>query len=158
MARYSTTLFTTSPAHVVLDRLADFASVAQWDPGITDAALLAGEPGEVGARYHVAATFGPRHIPLVYVITERVEVGPVSPGRVVLEADGGSFTSHDTITVNPVEGGCRVQYEAILTLKGVGRVLDWPLGVTFQVIGRRAEQGLRAELARLALAPDGKPE
>ncbi len=141
MARYSTTLFTTSPAHVVLDRLADFASVAQWDPGITDAALLAGEPGEVGARYHVAATFGPRHIPLVYVM-----------------ADGGSFTSHDTITVNPVEGGCRVQYEAILTLKGVGRVLDWPLGVTFQVIGRRAEQGLRAELARLALAPDGKPE
>ncbi|MCU0263646.1 MAG: SRPBCC family protein [Candidatus Nanopelagicales bacterium] len=156
MARFSTTLFTTSPAQVVLDRLADFASAADWDPGVTEAVLVAGEPGQVGSRYHVIATFGPRRIPLEYVVIERVDPLDDRPGRVVLVADGGSFTSHDTITVTPADGGTQVQYEAILTLKGVGRVLDWPLGLTFQVIWRRAEQGLRAELSELA--PTGEPQ
>ena len=159
MARYSTSLlFTAAPPLVVLDHLADFVSVADWDPGITGASLVAGEPGRVGSRYHVTATFGPRHIPLEYLITERVDPGDDGPGRVVLVADGGSFTSHDTITVTAVEGGSQVQYEAILTLRGAGRVLDWPLGLSFQVIGRRAENGLRAELAELALARDRQPE
>ena len=67
----------------------------------------------------------------------------------VLVAEAGSFTSHDTITVTPRGSGSQVQYEAILTLHGLGRVLDWPLQLSFQVIGRRAEQGLRAELAGL---------
>jgi hypothetical protein len=51
-----------------------------------------------------------------------------------------------------------VRYDAVLTLMGVGRVMDWPLHLSFQVIGRRAEQGLRAWLAGLAVALGTLPE
>ncbi len=150
MANFSTTLQTTAPAHLVLDHLADFATVGDWDPGVTEAALISGEPGKVGARYHVMAVFGPRRIPLEYAVVERVDVTADEPGRVVLRAETGSFISDDTITVTPTANGCQVQYDAILTLRGLGRVMDWPLHQSFQVIGRRAEQGLRSELESLA--------
>jgi hypothetical protein len=158
MARYSTTLVTDAPAVPVLDRLADFATVADWDPGVSDAALIVGEPGRIGSRYLVTATFGPRRIPLEYEIIERVDPIDGKAGRVVLVAQTGSFTSHDTITVTPTPTGSLVQYDAILTLHGPGRVLDWPLHASFQLIGRRAEQGLRAELDHLAAAKDARPE
>jgi hypothetical protein len=65
-------------------------------------------------------------------------------------AETGSFTAHDTITVTPEGSGSQVRYDAVLTLTGIGRVMDWPLHLSFQLIGRRAEQGLAAELAELA--------
>jgi hypothetical protein len=151
MARFTTTtLQTSAPASLVLDHLADFATVGDWDPGIAEATLVSGEPGQVGARYRVIATFGPRHIPLEYAVVERVDVHADEPGRVVLRAETGSFSSDDTITVTPTANGCQVEYDAILTLRGLGRVMGWPLHLSFQVIGRRAEQGLRAELEALA--------
>jgi hypothetical protein len=151
MAHYRTSTLTTSaPAPEVLDRLADFASVAEWDPGIVGAHLLSGVAGQVGARYEVIAAFGPRRIPLVYHLSERAEPTSQRPGRVALVAEDRTLVSHDTITVTPVDDGCEVAYDARLTLKGPGRVLDLPLHLAFQVIGRRAEGGLRAELDRLA--------
>lgn len=158
MARFSTTLQTTAPASPVLDHLADFATVAVWDPGVTEAALISGDPGQVGSRYRVVATFGPRRIPLEYVVVEREDSHEARAGRVVLSAETGSFTSHDTITVTPTAGGCQVQYDAILTLHGPGRVMDWPLNQAFQVIGRRAQEGLRAELAAMAAAHGPRPQ
>lgn len=96
------------------------------------------------------ATFGPRHIPLEYAVVERVDVHADEPGRLVFRAETWSFSADDTITVTPTVNGCQVEYDAILTLRGLGRVMDWPLHRSFQVIGRRAEQGLRAELEALA--------
>jgi hypothetical protein len=158
MARYSTTLVTDAPAAPVLDRLADFANVADWDPGVSDAALIVGEPGRLGSRYLVTATFGPRRIPLEYEIIERVDPIDGRAGRVVLVAQAGSFTSHDTITVTATPTGSLVRYDAILTLHGLGKVMDWPVHWSFQLIGRRAEHGLRAELDHLAAAQDARPE
>lgn len=158
MARYSTILQTEAPAALVLDHLADFATVAEWDPGVTEATLISGEPGQVGSRYRVIALFGPRRIPLEYVVVERVDPLHAQPGWVVLSAETAMFTSHDTITVTPTGRGSQVQYDAILTLHGPGRVLDWPLHQSFQVIGRRAEKGLRSELAALAAAHANGPE
>lgn len=152
MAHFRTTLSSTAPVAEAFERLADFASAADWDPGITEAPLTSGERGRVGARYAVVAQFGPRRIPLEYQIVEREEPTDDQPGRVVLVADGGSFTSHDTITVGPGPDGAEVSYDAILTLRGPWRVMDLPLHLAFQVIGRRAETGLRGELARLAAA------
>jgi hypothetical protein len=158
MARYSTTLQTGVPAQQALDQLADFTTVADWDPGISESTLIAGEPGRVGARYRVVASLGPRRIPLEYEILERIDAVDCAPGHVVLFAETGSFSAHDTITVTPEGTGSLVRYEAVLTLTGVGRVMDWPLHLTFQVIGRRAEQGLRAWLAGLTVAQGTLPE
>ena len=68
----TTTVQTGAPARLVLDHLADFTTVADWDPGVTEATLISGEPGRVGSRYRVTATFGPRRIPLEYALVERV--------------------------------------------------------------------------------------
>ncbi|HYO85340.1 MAG TPA: SRPBCC family protein [Dermatophilaceae bacterium] len=157
MAHFRTTLSSTAPVTVAFDHLADFASVADWDPGISEAHLTSGAPGQVGARYAVASQFGPRRIPLEYQIVTREDPHEDQPGRVVLVADGGSFTSHDTITVRPGPLGAEVTYDAVLTLRGLGRIMDIPLHLAFQVIGRRAETGLRQELARLGAAADPQP-
>jgi hypothetical protein len=152
MARFSTTLHTEAPAQLVLDHLANFATVADWDPGVTEATLISGEAGRLGSRYRVVATVGPGRFPLEYAVIERVDPPDGGSGRVVLVAESRTFTSHDTITVTPTDSGSQVQYDAILTLRGGGRYFDWPLHQSFQVIGRRAEQGLRAELTDLAVA------
>ncbi len=158
MARFVTSISTRAPAALALDHLADFQTVAQWDPGVESARWLSGDPGCVGARYEVVAAFGPRRIPMEYEVVERVDPTEHESGRVVLVASTGSFTSHDTITVTPEGVGSVVEYDALLTLHGVGRVLDWPLDRMFQVIGARAEQGLRAELEGLSVADDLRPE
>ena len=157
MAHYRTTLSSTAPVVAAFEHLADFASVASWDPGIPEATLVGGMPGQVGARYAVVAQFGPRRIPLEYQIVEREEPGEDQPGRVALVADGGSFSSHDTITVRSGPRGAEVTYDALLTLHGAGRIMDLPLHLVFQLIGRRAEAGLRAELAALGAAADPHP-
>jgi Polyketide cyclase / dehydrase and lipid transport len=157
MAHFRTTLSSTAPVAASFERLADFACVADWDPGIAEAHLTAGEPGRVGARYHVVSQFGPRRVPLEYRIVEREDPHDDQPGRVLLVADGGSFTSHDTITARPGRLGAEVSYDAVLTLNGLGRILDLPLHLTFQVIGHRAAAGLRAELARLAAVAGPRP-
>ena len=155
MAHFRTTLPSTAPADVTLAHLADFATVADWDPGIPEARLTAGEPGQVGARYAVISQFGPRRMPLEYRIVAREDPRDDQPGEVTLVADGGTFTSHDTITVRPAgSGAAEVTYDAQLTLHGLGRIMDIPLHLAFQVIGRRAEAGLREELARLGGVAD----
>jgi len=158
MARFVTRISTQAPAGRALDHLADFETVAQWDPGIASARWLSGDPGRVGARYEVVAAFGPRHLPLEYEVIERRDPEGEEAGRVVLVASTGTFTSHDTITVTPLSTGSVVEYDAHLTLHGLGRVLDWPMNRVFQVIGSRAERGLHAALAGLTVADDLRPQ
>ena len=52
------------PAADIFAYLADFATVAEWDPGVKSAHLLGGEPGRTGARYLVKAGFLGRTLPL----------------------------------------------------------------------------------------------
>ena len=60
MAHYRTTLPSTAPVTVAFEHLADLTSLAGWDPGIPEAHLISGAPGQVGARYAVVAQYGPR--------------------------------------------------------------------------------------------------
>ena len=73
-------------------------------------------------------------------------------------AESGSLTSHDSITVRETLTGTEVSHDALLTLHGAGRLLDWHLDRTFPIIGRRADVGLRAELASLPATRAGGPE
>ena len=158
MARFRTTLITDAPADGVLERLGDFATIADWDPGVTSARRLSGEPGQVGTRYAVDFSFGPRNLPLEYEVVQRAEPEGGQAGHVVLIAKSGSFTLHDTITVQGTPTGTEVTYDAVLALHGPSRVMDWPLDRIFQIIGRRSEAGLHAELASVAQAQAGSAE
>ena len=48
MAHYRTTVNSPAGADTAYDYLADFASVAQWDPTVSSASLISGEPGPSG--------------------------------------------------------------------------------------------------------------
>ncbi len=144
MAHYRTTVDSQQPAAKVYSYLADFASVAQWDPGVSDAELISGEPGRTGARYRVQVRFLARTISLEYEILESVEPEGTFGGRVVLEAHTADFRSYDIITVTPRGSGCTVTYDADLALKGVRRPFDPALSLAFRVIGDRARDGLAA--------------
>lgn len=142
MARYVTTVDSPAPAEEVFAYLADFQTVAEWDPGVRSARRLHGEPGAVGTRYFVVAGFLGRGIPLEYEVLDSVAPAGESPGRVVLEAQTSDFRSYDVITVAPTASGCRVTYDADLALRGLRRPFDPLLSLAFKVIGDRARTGL----------------
>jgi hypothetical protein len=142
MAHYRTTVQSPAPAEDIFAYLADFATIAQWDPGVRSAELLEGEPGRVGARYLVTTSFLGVSTPLEYEILESVDPQNGNPGRVVLEAVTSDFRSYDVITVTPTATGCDVTYDADLALRGIRRPFDPVLRLMFKVIGDRARDGL----------------
>ena len=144
MAHYSTTVQSPSPAADIFAYLADFATVAEWDPSVKSAHLLGGEPGRTGARYLVKAGFLGRTLPLEYVILESIEPTEEFAGRVVLEAISSDFRSYDIITVAPRPKGSTVTYDADLALRGFRRPFDPFLRLAFKVIGDRASSGLQS--------------
>jgi carbon monoxide dehydrogenase subunit G len=144
MAHYCTTVQSPAPAQDVFSYLADFATIAEWDPGVKSAHLLGGEAGSTGARYLVKVAFLGRTMPLEYVILESVEPTAEFAGRVVLEAITADFRSYDIITVAPRTGGSTVTYDADLALRGIRRPFDPFLRPVFKVIGDRARSGLQS--------------
>lgn len=152
MARQQFTVATTAPAGAVFAYVADFANTAQWDPGISSARLLEGDPGQTGARYLLHASFLGRSLPFEYEVLESVPPEAGFAGRVVLEAVTSDLRSYDVITVQPTHGGCTVTYDADLALKGLRRPFDPLLRVAFSVISSRARDGMRSAVQSLARA------
>ncbi|MEM8904910.1 MAG: SRPBCC family protein [Actinomycetota bacterium] len=138
MARYTTTVSSPHPAEAVFDSLADFSTVAQWDPNVESATRM--EEGElaVGSKFKVLNDFFGRKQKLVYEM-----LAYDRPNEFVVEAKTSSFDSNDTVTITPTSSGCDVTYDAIITMKGAGRFFDPVIGLLFRIVGGKAEKGLR---------------
>ncbi len=120
--------------------VADFTTVADWDPGIESSRRVSGDGG-VGTVYDVQAEFRGRTVPFTYTVTE------LEPGhRIVLDGVGEKATSRDTITFEPAGAGTRITYSADFALKGLLRVAEPFLGGTFRRLARNAMDGLTAKL------------
>lgn len=143
MARYVTKATTDWDQETAFAYLAEFSSVADWDPSVVSAKALS-EPGlQIGTRFEVVVKVAGRETPLIY---EVVAIDP--PNRVSLRAETGALVSLDTMTFAPDPGGTtEVTYDADLSLKGALRMLDPALGVAFKRIGEAARDGLRKRLA-----------
>ena len=127
----------------MFDYLADFSSVAEWDPGVKEAYPV--NPGGVrrGAQFKVISRFLGRDVPLTYRTVELDR-----PHRVVLQAISDTVVSTDTISFRPLpDGGTLVTYDADLRLKGALRLADLPMRLIFRRIGDRARDGLEEALA-----------
>jgi carbon monoxide dehydrogenase subunit G len=145
MARYRTELPFAGPPEVAFDYLSGFETVAEWDPGVSEASRVDPGPVAVGTRFRVVVKTGP----LEYVVRE------LEPGRRIrLVAESSTIRSDDVITVTPADGGTRstVAYEADLTLRTWAVVFTPLLGLVFRRIGDKAAAGLRAKLDELAAA------
>ncbi len=142
MPRYTTTIASPKPADEVFSYLSDFASAAEWDPGVARARRLTDLPIALGSKVEIVARFLGREVPLVYVV-EKFE----PPRRVLLRGENATTLSLDEIVVEPDGSGCRVTYDARLSLKGALRVGEPLLGLIFRRIGDAAADGLRRALA-----------
>jgi carbon monoxide dehydrogenase subunit G len=124
--------------------VADFTTVAEWDPGIHASRKVSGDGG-VGTVYEVQAEFRGKTMPFTYTVTE------LEPGRrIVLDGVGEKATSRDSISFEPSGDGTRITYSADFRLVGVLRVAEPFLGGTFKGLARKAMAGLSAKLGRAA--------
>lgn len=143
MARYVASVDTSWDREVAFEYLADFASIADWDPSVTGARRLTDEPLAVGARFEVDFSMLGRELPLVY---ETIELE--APLRVTLRAETPTAVSLDTMTFDlKPGGGATVTYDADVTLRGALRALELPFRLAFRRVGDRARDGLRRRLS-----------
>ncbi len=120
--------------------VADFTTVAEWDPGIHSSRRVAGEGG-IDSVYVVQADFRGRTIPFTYTVTE------YEPNRrIVLDGVGDKATSVDTISFEPAGDGTRITYSAEFKLKRYLRIVEPFLGGTFKALARNALAGLATKL------------
>lgn len=141
MARYNVTLISSHSQEPVFQYLANFSSVQEWDPSVSEAKSL-NEPYCVGAKFLVVVRFLGRETPFEYETIE-YEAGQ----RIVLRAQSKAVTSLDTITVNAHPGGgSTVTYDALLDLRGVFKVFNPILQLLFQKLGDNAKAGLSEKL------------
>ena len=121
--------------------VADFTTVAEWDPGIHTARKLSGD-GSVGSVYEVQAEFRGKTMPFTYTVTAFEQ-----DRRIVLDGMGEKATSLDTIVFEPsADGGTRITYTADFELKGALRVAEPFLGGTFRKLAHKALEGLAGRL------------
>ncbi|MFN3197223.1 MAG: SRPBCC family protein [Bradymonadia bacterium] len=139
MARYRADIVSPQPIEQVFDLFARFERISEWDPGVTRARrLTAGEPGQ-GTEYEVVVSTLGVKTPLIYRV---IAFDP--PRRIVLEAQNKHIRSLDTVTCRArSDGGTDLVYDALLELKGPRKIFEASMKVSFQVIGRKAEDGLR---------------
>lgn len=121
--------------------VADFTTVAEWDPGIHESRRLSGDGG-VGTAYEVQAEFRGKTMPFIYTVTAFEQ-----NARIVLDGVGEKATSLDTIAFEAAgDGGTRITYTADFKLTGVLRIAEPFLGGTFRTLARKALAGLEAKL------------
>jgi len=121
--------------------VADFTTVAEWDPGIHSSRKVSGDGG-AGTVYEVQAEFRGKTMPFTYTVTTFEQ-----DSRIVLDGVGEKATSLDTIAFGATRaGGTRITYTADFRLKGVLRVAEPFLGGTFKKLARHALAGLEAKL------------
>lgn len=143
MARFTTTVSSPHPPEAVFDSLADFSTVAQWDPNVESAERMDDGALAVGSKFKVLNNFFGQKQKLVYEL-----LAYDRPGEFVVEAKTSSFDSNDTVTVTPTSSGCDVTYDAVITMKGAGRFFDPLIGLLFRIVGGKAEKGLREYVNR----------
>jgi hypothetical protein len=145
MAHYKATVPSPHTPDEVFRYLADFRSVAEWDPSITSATLIGdgdGDPIAVGAEFRVTTRTRFSEIVLRYTTTE------LDPSRrIALRGENDSMVSIDTITITSADTGATVTYDAEIELKGMRRLVDPLLALAFKRLGDEARDGLRSRLA-----------
>lgn len=149
MAHYVASVDTLWEREVAFGHLADFATIANWDPGVVRAKRLTAEPLSVGARFEVISSLLGREVPLTY---ETIEID--APRRVVLRAETPTAVSLDEMTFDlKPGGGTIVTYDADVGLKGPLRLFELPFRLVFRRLGDNARDGLRRKLSEVQ--PDG---
>ena len=151
MARYAVSVQSPKEAADAFDYMADLSNFARWDPGVESAEQVEGDGPGPDSAFDVAVRTAGRTIMLRYHVTEFE-----APNRIVARAENSTLVSLDTITVEGNDSGSVVTYDAELTLKGLFRLFDPLLGLSFNRIGDKAAEGLVSALEGERLEESGR--
>ncbi len=142
MIRLQETIVVPRPIDDVFAYTSHFGNIAQWDPGVAESRKATPGAVGVGTEFDLRVRFGPRSVPMTYVVRE---YDP--PTRVVLEGKGEFVHALDAIAFASTPDGTRIDYTADISLLGAfGRAEPWLRGALRRV-GRNAVQGLHAALS-----------
>ncbi len=130
-----------APLEKAFAYVSDFASAAEWDPGVNTATQVGDGPVAVGTRYELEVDFRGRSLPMTCEVTA---LDP--PRRVVLKGEGATVRAVDEITFEAIDSGTRIHYTADLKLKGLLRLAEPLLGGAFDKLAKKAMAGLKAAL------------
>lgn len=130
--------------------VADFTSVAEWDPQVVSAQRMTdGEIG-IGTKFALRFRIGPKIVPLVYEIRKFV-----APSELVLVGSGAGFRGTDRIVFESAGTGTRVSYTADLEFAGSDSLLKPLMTRLMKPIGKNAVAGLQKCLNRSHKAQRG---
>jgi len=149
MIRLQETIEVPRPIDEVFAYASNFSNAAQWDPGVVASRKISQGPVGVGAEFALRVRFGPRSIPMTYVVRE---YGP--PKRVVLEGTGASVHALDDIRFASTSGGTRITYTAEISMLGAFSVVEPLLKGALDRVGKDAVRGLQVALTEEPPPPE----
>lgn len=126
----------------------NFANIAQWDPGVAESSKISQGPVDIDTEFRVAVKFGPRAIPMTYIV--RVYEPPY---RVVLEGKSDSIHALDDIRFTSVSNGTRIDYTADISFMGLLGYAETFMKRMLVGVGKNAIQGLQTALSADPPAP-----
>jgi dehydrogenase/reductase SDR family protein 12 len=119
----------------------NFGNAAQWDPAVVDSRKTSRGPIAVGTEFELRVRFGPRSLPMTYVVRDYEP-----PKRVVLQGKGEAIRAQDDISFASIPGGTRINYTADISMLGALRIVEPLLKGPLDRIGRKAVRGLQEAL------------
>ncbi len=148
MIRLQATIEVPRPLEDVFFYTSNFSNIEQWDPSVAESRKISQGPIEIDTEFQVHVKFGPRTIPMDYII--RVYEPPY---RVVLEGKSDSLHALDEIQFAATATGTRITYAANISLLGWLGYLEPFMQGTLDKVGKNAIQGLQAALSEEPPAP-----
>ena len=122
--------------------MADFSHAAEWDPGVAEATRVETGPVGQGSQFDLIVLIAGRRVPMRYAITD------YAPGRVTFSSHSANLNSIDTVTVVGKGALTEVTYDARITFRGILRMADPLLTLTFRGVADRAMKGLEDRLTQ----------
>lgn len=133
------------PPDVVFAKLADMAELYRWNPNVTASGRTGGDRLTPGSTYVSTIRRGPLRM------TARSTLTAVEPGEMVTyEGSIWGLWSVDSLTFEPQGGGTSITFRNRSKPPGWLRPLAPILNAAFQPQARRAVEGARRYLERLA--------
>jgi len=142
MVRLQETIEVPRPIEDAFFYTSNFANVVQWDPGVAASSRIGQGPIDLDAEFQVLVKFGPRTIPMTYII--RVYEPPY---RVVLEGRSDAIHALDDIQFTPVAEGTRIDYTADISFLGLLGYAEPFIKGRLDGVGKNAIHGLQAALS-----------
>ena len=132
MIRLRETIEVPRPIDEVFAYASNFGNAAQWDPGVADSRKASTGPIGIGTAFELRVRFGPRSIPMTYIVRE---YDP--PKRVLLEGKGDSVHALDDIGFAATPHGTRITYRADISLLGAFSIVEPLLKGVLDSVGKK---------------------